>query len=265
MSPLDKRVKLFFEETGHGEETIVFSHGLLFDHRMWHHLVAHFSSRYRCVAYDHRGQGKSELKPPFDMDTLYEDAAALIEQVSPGKPVHFVGLSMGGFVGMRLAARKPHLIKSLTLLDTSAEPEPNKFKYRVLSFIFKTMGPRPVSKRIVSILFGRSTLHDPSKRELVDQWRQTIEQYPASITAAVAGVIDRAGVLDEISSIRLPVQVLVGDEDVATVPTKSMKIHAHIPGSHLHQIARAGHSSCLEQPQKVNMLLENFFNSLKGG
>ncbi len=265
MSPLAGRVQLIFQEKGSGPETIIFSHGLLFDHRMWQYQVAHFESRYRCVAYDHRGQGQSEGKPPFDMDTLYEDAAALIEQVSPGKPVHFVGLSMGGFVGMRLAARKPHLLKSLTLMDTSAEPEPTRLKYRLLSFIFKTWGPKPVSHRIVSILFGRSTLQDPDKQKLVDDWRKTIEQYPARITQAVTGVIDRAGVSDEIKRITVPTQILVGDEDVATIPTKSMKIHAQIKGSHLHRIAHAGHSACLEQPEKVNALLEKFLDSLKDG
>ena len=57
MSPLAGRVQLFFQEKGSGPETIIFSHGLLFDHRMWQYQVAHFESRYRCVAYDHRGQG----------------------------------------------------------------------------------------------------------------------------------------------------------------------------------------------------------------
>ena len=74
MSPLAGRVLLFFQEKGSGPETIIFSHGLLFDHRMWQYQVAHFESRYRCVAYDHRGQGQSEARSPFDMDTLYERA-----------------------------------------------------------------------------------------------------------------------------------------------------------------------------------------------
>ena len=99
---------IYFERSGEGDEIIVFSHGLLFNHHMWDAQVDYFKNRFCCIAYDHRGQGLSDSIGSVDMDTLYEDAAALIEALSPGKPVHFVGLSMGGFVGMRLAARKPH-------------------------------------------------------------------------------------------------------------------------------------------------------------
>ena len=71
---------------------------------MWRFQVAAFRDRFRCVAWDHRGQGRSELtEGGYDMDTLADDAAALIAQLGIA-PVHFVGLSMGGFVGMRLAA-----------------------------------------------------------------------------------------------------------------------------------------------------------------
>ncbi len=53
------------------------------------------------------------------MDTLTGDALALIRRLDVG-PVHWVGLSMGGLVGLRLAARHGALLRSLTLLD--AEP-----------------------------------------------------------------------------------------------------------------------------------------------
>src|SRR5258705_4258305 len=111
---------IFYVEFGSGTETIIFSHGLMFNSHQWDEQLDYFKGHYRCIAYDHRGQGQSESVGGKDMDTLYEDAASLIEQLSPGKPIHFVGLSMGGFVGMRLAARKPHLLRSLTLLETSA-------------------------------------------------------------------------------------------------------------------------------------------------
>ena len=52
---------IFYEDTGprEGAETILFSHGLLWSSAMWAAQVAAFRDRYRCVAYDHRGQGRS--------------------------------------------------------------------------------------------------------------------------------------------------------------------------------------------------------------
>src|SRR5438105_1818396 len=98
---------IHYEDTGPGPAgTIVFSHGLLWSSRMFAPQVEALRGRFRCIAYDHRGQGRTEVTPGgYDMDTLADDAAALIEALGVA-PVHFVGLSMGGFVGMRLAARK---------------------------------------------------------------------------------------------------------------------------------------------------------------
>ncbi|MFT7427241.1 MAG: 3-oxoadipate enol-lactonase, partial [Algoriphagus sp.] len=84
-------VKIQYQETGSGEETLVFSHGLLWSHHMFRAQVEYFKSKYRIIAYDHRGQGQSEYRAPFDMDTLGDDAAALIKTLCDG-PVHFAGL-----------------------------------------------------------------------------------------------------------------------------------------------------------------------------
>jgi 3-oxoadipate enol-lactonase len=193
-----------------------------------------------------------------DMDTLYEDATALIETLSKGKPMHFVGLSMGGFVGMRLAARKPHLLKTLTLLDTSADAEPNKFKYQLLNTIFKLGGAPLVINKIIAILFGKSTLSDPSKKEIIRLWNSEIRAYPSAISKAVEGVINRQSVTNELPNIKLSSLIAVGEEDIATIPAKSEQIHLAIKGSKLIIIPNAGHSSCLEQPSYVTKIINDF-------
>jgi len=255
---LCNQARLFYTDSGEGKEIIVFSHGLLFDHRMWDAQVGYFKERYRCIAYDHRGQGQSQVIGSEDMDTLYEDAASLIEQLAGNTTVHFVGLSMGGFVGMRLAARKPHLLKSLSLLDTSADPEPNRFKYQALNTIFKLGGAPWVINTIIRILFGKSSVSDSSKKEIIQFWRSTIQNYPSTITKAVDGVIQRQGVMDELKNITIPTLIGVGEEDIATIPTKAARIHHEIKGSKLAIIPKAGHSSCIEQPQIVSKIISDF-------
>jgi 3-oxoadipate enol-lactonase len=257
-SQLINGAHIYFERSGEGDEVIVFSHGLLFNHHMWDAQVAHFKNIFCCIAYDHRGQGQSDSIGNLDMDTLYEDAAALIEALCPGKPVHFVGLSMGGFVGMRLAARKPQLLKSLVLLDTSADPEPNRLKYLLLNQVFGWGGAKLVSDKVIRILFGKSSLEDPSKKSILERWKRTIENHPRNITKAVAGVIYRKGIYEELSQINTKTLVAVGDEDVATTPAKAERIHQAISNSQFKRIARAGHSACIEQPESVNQLIGSF-------
>ncbi len=110
---------IYYEDTGPGPETIVFAHGLLCNTHLFDHQVGALKDRYRCIAFDFRGQGQSEVtKSGYDMDTLTEDAAGLIRALKAG-PCHFLGLSMGGFVAMRLALRHPDLVRSLMLLSCS--------------------------------------------------------------------------------------------------------------------------------------------------
>lgn len=254
---------LFYIDEGAGDETIVFSHGLLFSHEMFRAQIDFFKSRYRCVAFDHRGQGQSEItQSGYDMESLYLDAAALIENLQLG-PVHFVGLSMGGFVGMRLAARKPHLIKSLILMETSADGEVNKLKYSALNLIFKVAGSKPIYKKIMNILFGKTFISDPQRAEERVFWENKMMTLPKTVTRAVNGVINRSSVFDEISSIQKPTLVIVGDEDVATTPEKAQRIHKQINGSVLEIIPGAGHSSTIEKPDAVNNILEKFLSHVK--
>jgi len=221
---------LYCEERGSGPETIVFAHGLLFSCRMFDDQVEALKDRYRCIAFDFRGQGQSEVtKEGYDMDTLYEDAAALI-QVLGAFPCHFLGLSMGGFIGMRLAARRPELVRSLILLETSADPEPaeNVPRYRRRSFIARWLGLNLVADRVMPIVFGQKFVNDPARVSLRQEWRgRMVANHRIGIARATHGVITREGVSDEIAKIRAPTLILVGDQDIATVPEKSERIRKH--------------------------------------
>lgn len=253
-------VNLFFEESGSGKETIVFSHGLLWSHTMFRAQVQHLQKRFRIIAYDHRGQGQSEVKEPFDMDTLYEDVAALITALCEG-PVHFVGLSMGGFIGMRLAARRPDLIKSLVLLETSANAEPveNLPKYKMLNGLVKWVGViGPIASQVMPIMFAESWLANPKNAAEMGFWKNELMSNKRTVTGPVEGVIYRKGVEQELQKISCPVMVIVGDEDVATKPEKAKFIQMSVPKSQLHIIPGAGHSSCIEKPEEVNRLLEDW-------
>ena len=152
--------RLYYEDTGGPGVPIVFSHGLLWSCRMFDKQVAALKDRYRCIAYDHRGQGQSDVSRvhTVDMDMVYEDAAALIEKLGVG-PCHFVGLSMGGFVGMRLASRRPELLRSLMLLETSADPEPaeNVPRYNLLNFIARWLGVKWTLKAVMPNISSSST------------------------------------------------------------------------------------------------------------
>jgi len=258
-------VELYYEDVGSGPQTIVFAHGLLWSCRMFDGQVAALQDRYRCVSFDFRGQGQTEVtKDGYDMNSLYEDAAALIESLNLA-PCHFAGLSMGGFIGMRLAARRPEVLRSLILMETSADQEPveNIPRYRQLGMVARYIGLRPVAGRVMPIMFGRTFMTDPARAADRKLWQQRMAgNDKQGIIRALNGVIERKPIYAELSAVSLPTLIMVGDEDVATVPAKSQRIHEAITGSRLITIPHAGHTSSVEQPQAVTAAIEEFLSTL---
>lgn len=260
-------VELYYEDTGGiGKEVIVFSHDLFLNCRMFDAQVAALSARFRCITYDHRGQGQSEITTSgYDMETIYEDAAQLIRALD-AVPCHFVGVSMGGFVGIRLAARQPKLLKSLALIETSAdrETDQNRSRYRFMNQLFRWVGPIWIANPTMKFLFGQKFMQDPARvTQREELKRQLTSLNRAGIPRAVSGAINRSGVYEELSNIQVPTLIMVGDEDIAAMPEKSKRMASQIPRSQVVVISGAGHSPTIEEPVMVNRMLELFLNNLK--
>jgi 3-oxoadipate enol-lactonase len=258
---------LHYESAGSGPETIVFAHGLLWSGQMFAAQVAALAPRFRCVSFDFRGQGRSEVsRGGYDMETLTQDAAALIEGLELGC-VHFAGVSMGGFVALRLAARRPDLLRSAILIGTSADAESkaNAGRYRLLGLCARWFGYGLVAARVMPIMFGKTFIADPARAAERAYWRMRLKRNDRiGIQRALAGVIERAPILAELRNIAIPVLVLVGDEDEATVPAKAQRIAGAIAGAELVVIPRAGHSSTVDEPAAVNAAILAFLDRAIG-
>ncbi len=258
-------VRLHYIDEGSGPETIVFSHGLLWSNHMFRPQIDALKSRYRCIAWDHRGQGASQTPDTkiVTIEECYLDAVALIEKLELGS-VHFVGLSMGGFVGIRLGARRPELVKSLALLDTAADGEPvqNIAKYRRLSWVARIFGVIDfLAKRVVPIMFSKSFLEDPDKADLRREWTERMKMNGRMIYKSVHGVIEREPVTDELANITARTMVLRGEEDIAIAESRARALADGIAGATYVNIPAAGHTSTIEQPELVTAALRAFLES----
>src|SRR5476649_93964 len=255
-------VELHVEDSGGSGQAVVFSHGLLWSTKMWRFQVEALRGRFRCIAFDHRGQGRSQTtETGYDMDSLALDAAALIEKLNL-QPVHFVGLSMGGFVCIRLCARRPELLKSLSLIETAADSEPflHVPKYKIMSAMSAVIGIKPFVPTVMKIMFGRSFLKDPAKAVVREEMRgQLLGINVPGMRKALDGVITRKPFTEQV---RVPTIVVSGEEDAAVVPARSRKLFEMIPGARFVSIAKAGHTSSMENPEAVTAALLEHFQSL---
>ena len=122
--------------------TIVFLHGTRLTGAQWATQVASLSDVYQCLTPDLAGHG-SNAAAPFTVEGAAERIAALIEREATGGRALLVGLSLGGYVAMAVAARWPERVTGLAISGATAEPVPPRaIAYRGLAAIFSVVPER---------------------------------------------------------------------------------------------------------------------------
>jgi len=257
-------VELYYQSVGNESETIFFSHGYLMNNTMFNGQIDVFKDRFRCVSFDHRGHGQSEVtKNGYELDNLVTDAISLIEALDEG-PVHFVGMSTGGFVGMRIALRRPDLLKSLVLMDTSAEAESETAlkQYNLLLWMIKYVGLWAVVGQVMPILFHKNFLKDDSRQAEVKNWRHIVTGHSKrGIVSFGKGIFSRNSVLEQLAGLSLSAAVIVGEQDIATTPEYAQRMVDVIPNAKLYKIPDAGHSAAVEKPTEVADAMRDFYTN----
>jgi 3-oxoadipate enol-lactonase len=261
-------VRLHYEDVGEGPETVVFSHSYLVDSRHFAPQIEALKPRYRVLAYDHRGHGQSE-KPStgYSMETIYADGLGFLEAMKLDTPCHWIGLSTGGFVGMRLGFRRPELLRSLILMDTAASGEDTLkvLKYRAMFLAVRLFGMKPVAGSAMAALFASEFLRDPARKAERETWRsRLLDNDTRALIAFGKAIFSRDDVRDRLPAIPVPTLVVVGEQDVSTPPAKAKLLAQAIPDARLERIPRAGHLCTVEQPEAVNRVLLEFLEQHSG-
>lgn len=256
-------VDLYCEDTGGEGEPILFLHGFLFDGRMYEAQIAALRDRYRCVTLDFRGQGRSgHARTGYQLEQLTADVLTVIRRLDLA-PTHLVGLSMGGFVGMRIGAREPDLLRSLTLLNTGASPHPpGRYPLHLaLTALARLLGPSPapVLRGIEKELYGEPFRSEPGREAERAVWRRrwaTADR--SSLANTMLGMMVRPDIRDELAGVSVPTLIVAGQLDVEMPPRLAREMHTLIPGSQLVELDGVGHSATLEDPARVTGILERF-------
>lgn len=257
---------IFFSDTGGSGEPVVFLHGFLFDGRQFEAQVAALQNHYRCITMDWPGQGRSgRPKGGYTTDRLTTYAEAFIEQLNCG-PVHLAGLSMGGFAAMRVAARRPDLLRSLILLNSSARPHARaKFpKQLALAGVARVAGIQlsPIVSGVEGEMYGDAFRADPAREDVRRKWRRRwAEADRHAMVQTLLGFMGRPDFRAQLAAVTVPALVIAGEDDHSLPVPQSLEIHEGIRGSRLEIVPRAGHSSPIEAPEAVSELLVDFLAS----
>ena len=120
-------VKIHYEIYGDGPETMVFVPPWSIVHsRVYKAQIPYFSERFRCIAYDQRGNGQSDRPTEaaaYTTDHYVADLIAVMDATNAGKAI-LVGLSLGGLIACVAAAHHPARVKAAILAGTAATVGP---------------------------------------------------------------------------------------------------------------------------------------------
>lgn len=222
--------------------------------RMWDPQLPTLSQSRRLVRYDHRGHGSSPVSPePYDIADLGGDVVALLDRLGIER-ASYCGLSLGGMVGMWLAANAPERIDRLILVCTSAHLPPASSWTERAAAVHAARSTEAVADAVL----GR-WLTPPFTRahpDVVAWVRAMLLNTPPGGYSACCGVIGRLDLRGVLESVASPTLVIAGDQDQSTPPEHGRAIAAAIPGARL-EILRSAHLANVECAADVTRLIVN--------
>ena len=245
-----KGASLFAKDEGAGP-TLVFSHCLGLDHRVWDGVVSRLPN-YRCVRYDLRGHGQSDVPDgPYSMGTLISDAEAVCDTLKL-RDVVFVGLSVGGLVAQGLAVKRFDIVCGMTLIASAAKHgQPAPWHTRA-----KTARESGMSALVPEMLERWNARDDSAKLE---EW---LAQVNPEGFAATCEAIAGTDFYTPTSGLRLPTLGLCGNHDKATPPDLVRETTDLVPGSQFHLIRGAGHIAPISYADDIAAKLTDFLASI---
>jgi 3-oxoadipate enol-lactonase len=257
------RSRLFYMSQGPAEAPpIVFSNSLGTTHRMWDAVVGEMAAEYRCIRYDTRGHGLSDVTPAgFEIADLADDLLALLDHLDIAR-AHVAGLSLGGMTGQSFAARHPARIASLTLMATTAFL-PTRESWYERAALVRREGTQAILEATLSRWFTDGFRAGAAQE--VEAVAETFRSTPADGYAACCEAIGRMDLRPGLKDILAPTTIIAGRDDPATPVAMSEAMHEVVRGSRLVVLAPAAHLLAMEQPAAVAAQLERIVRAERDG
>ncbi len=272
-------VRVFWERYGEGEPTILFLPTWSIVHsRIWKLQIPYFARHFQALAFDPRGNGRSDR--PADAESYAEhefaaDALAVLDATGTERAA-IVSLSLGAQRALLLAAEHPERVAgavfigpSLSLGDLHSDRE------AVLAFdqeLATNEGWAKYNRHywlrdytgFLEFFFSQCFTEPHATKQIEDAVGWGLETSPQTLilTETAPGLRTREETLAVCGRVRCPVLVLHGDEDAIRPHAHGAEL-AELTGGTLVTLEGSGHIPLARDPVKVNLLIREFVESLE--
>lgn len=254
------RIALNCADEGEGP-AFVFIPGLVGLCDAWQFQLEHFSRRYRCITFDHRGTGESD-KPTgpgaYSTQVIADDVIALMDTMGIDK-AHIAGTSTGGCILQNLALDHPERVRACIFNNTWVTAD--EFITRVALTrrrMAESYGPEEYVKVSSMFTSGADQFRHNLDAVMALEKRALETVGPVEILTARLDMMLAHDRSDEIGRIGKP-SLVIGTVDDATIPYYFAEdLHEAIPGSRMMLFDDGGHYSYRRHPAKWNETVEAF-------
>lgn len=227
---------------------------------LWERQVPALAATHRVVAFDLRGHGGSPVPPgPYTLAELGNDVRSLAERLGAQR-FAYAGVSLGGMIGMWLAAQVPERVSSLALLCTSAYLPPAS-AWRERAALVRRDGTGAVADAALTRWF--TAAFRVREAVVADRFRVTLAGVPAEGYAGCCEAIAAMDLRPLLAQIQAPTLVIAGAADPATPPAHAEGIAAAVSGARL-VVVDGAHLANVESAEQVNDLLRRHLDGADG-
>lgn len=236
---------------------LVFAHALGTDLSIWDGVLTHLQSRFRTLAYDLRGHGKSDVPaPPYSVGALIHDLERLMDHFAL-KDTVVIGVSLGGLVAQGLAVKRLDLVRGLVLSNTAARiGTPDLWQRRIAEV--RASGLEAYATGAMQRILGPRFQSHPNHAYLRDLLTNTRPDGWTGCATAISGT----DFYTTTATLRLPTLAIAGSNDGTTPPDLVRETAELIPGHCFALMRGAGHLPMVEKPAEYAALLEAFLSEI---
>ncbi len=254
--------RIHYETFGRSDgEPVAMIQGLGADSRGWIRQRRAIGDRYRAIAIDNRGVGRSDVPPgPYDLEVMAADVVAVLDDLGLDS-AHVMGASMGGVISQVLGVRHQERVRSLTLACTGC----HHLQWR--RDLLAEWGELAVSR-------GMRAMVDEASRWLIGPRSRlrfwpvigwlgplALQVRPEAFKAQVDAILSLDDKLRfELETVKVPTLVIVGSQDILTPIGDSELIHELIPDSELVIVTGAAHGFMVEHAGSFNRAVRGFLD-----
>ncbi len=244
---------------------VVLVHGFSTPMFVWDHTYpALVKAGFTVLRYDLYGIGYSDRpRVDYDEDLYLRQLDQLIDALGLPTPVDLVGLSMGGAIVVLYAAKHPHKVRRLVLVDPAGFPLPIPFLARVVrlpvvgEWLMRVVGRAVLLSKLNQTFYDQSMVPD-----FRDKFRAQLDYkgYQRALLSNLRhfDLCHQEDAFRTVGHSGKPVLVFWGKQDQVIPPANARLVKAAIPQAKVYMVDQAGHLPQYERPRVVNPVLIEF-------